>query len=667
MADTPDRPVYTRADLDTLKTLDRGGVFAALGSFDDRGMDDEAFVLAAAGLLDPGRVEALADARRDADPAAVLEAVAAAVRTSAAPPPPDLSLDDRQRELADAAMINRFCFYDEWHQLPADIDWDFNPGTKHWSMDLNRFSFLAPLTRACHVTGDPRYARKAVDLMLDWIAKADWSRCFTGTPYVFGSYLNEAIHCQAWANCVWSLASADRIEPMDLLRIVKSLHDQLAYLEIVTAGHQGNWPTIGYRGILGTLGPLPLLGDRDRFVDHCVEGLAEQIDQQVLPDGVQDELTPHYHLVVVGNLLDATVNLRRLGRHLHPRTRATLGKMVRYVQQTALPDGSGQVAFNDSDPDVAPTDTLRRLEAEGLGDLIAPQADLGPELFPYAGVAILRQRGDEGDLYLAFDGGPYGRAHQHEDMLGFELFAYGRRFIGDPGRHLYDWSEVSFLTYLQSTKAHSTIRIDGAGQHAAGRRDTWVPTAPSPVAWSVGDREVRAAASYTLGYGQDNAIDVMHHREIVFVNRRFWVVFDRVSGAGEHRIESRFQFTPCALTWDGSAARTGFDDANLLVIPLAAAPFDDVQIVEGRRDPRDGWYSSHYGRIEPAPALELQAKTPLPWTCATLLWPFTGTTPPEVTCTLDGDTLVVGGEAIGTLPVAPAWAGEAPQATGAQE
>ena len=54
---------------------------------------------------------------------------------------------------------------------------------------------------------------------------------------------------------------------------------------------------------------------------------------------------------------------------------------------------------------------------------------LGPECFPYAGVALLRQRQDCGDLYLAFDAGPYGRSHQHEDRLGLWLFAYGRNLL----------------------------------------------------------------------------------------------------------------------------------------------------------------------------------------------------------------------------------------------
>jgi hypothetical protein len=88
-------------------------------------------------------------------------------------------------------------------------------------------------------TGDTRCSRKAVALILDWIAKCDLGRCFQGTPYMFGSYLNNAIHCEAWCQCLKTLLARDQVTPIELLRALKSLHDQLAYLEIVTNGHAG--------------------------------------------------------------------------------------------------------------------------------------------------------------------------------------------------------------------------------------------------------------------------------------------------------------------------------------------------------------------------------------------------------------------------------------------
>jgi len=390
----------------------------------------------------------------------------------------------------------------------------------------------------------------------------------------------------------------------------------------------------------------------DRFTDYCVQNLKAQIAEQVLPDGVQDELTPHYHRVVVRNLLTAIRSLRTLTRELDPETMATLRKMVYYVQQTAVPDGSKQVAFNDSDPG-SPGDLRPALESLGLADFLSPPERLGAEVFPYAGVALLRQRQDRGDLYLAFDAGPFGRSHQHEDKLGFWLYAYGRSFLVDPGRHLYDSTPRSYYPYLKTTAAHSTIRIDGQGQHSAGRRGSWIAKQPLDLGWSVRDGEVRASGVYDLGYGRENAIAAVHRREIVFVRERCWVVFDVVEGEGEHLVESRFQFAAGPVRLNGAAAHTDYDDANLLlrVARPTCWPCLDIRVEQGQDNPRGGWYSDSYGKIEPAPALSLSVRTVLPWRAATLLFPYRGRQPPEVGFAFDGHAVRIQHADVGEVSV----------------
>lgn len=645
------RPACSRADLDTLKTFDRARIFDIFGSFEDRDLSDDAFILRTAALLDPDAVSGLPEAITRQDTASILDTVYHTC-VQAVPDQNVRPLSDEERQQAEDLLVHRFRFYDETHQLPLDIDWDYNPGTAHWSHDLNRFSYLAPLTRAYLATEDARFSRKAVDLILDWIAKCDIGQAFIGTPYVFGSYLNEAIHCEAWATCLHLLLPHGQVKSIELLRILKSLHDQIAYMAVVTNGHAGNWPTIGCRGILSTLAALPIFRDTVAYTDYAIRALSDQIDEQVLPDGVQDELTPHYHWCVINMLVGAVRAARRMGRDLEPQTLDVLRRMVHYARQTVVPDHSAQVAFNDSDPAVVPQ-LPDNLTDTDLGDFLSPSEVLGPELFPYAGVAFLRQPQNAGDLYLAFDGGPYGRAHQHEDKLGFWLFAYGRSFLVDPGRHLYDWSEASYLDYLKSTRAHSTILIDHQGQHSQGRPDTWVPEAPEPVVWSIDDREMRAAAVYDLGYGEENAIHVIHRREFVFVKERFWVIFDHVEGEGVRHVESRFQFAPGDLQVDGVRAYTCYDDANLLLWALPSSPYDDTHVECGRENPRGGWYSKRYGLIEPAPCLSLAATVPLPFSAATFLFPYRGAVMPDVTFAQDEDAVIVMCDEVGEVRVEP--------------
>lgn len=639
---------YSRADLPWLLTLDRQGVFTALRSFDASGLSEEEFAWKTLDLLDATRVPGLAEARTTGNLAKALELVLVACRRQSCGNTPELT--PAMHALADDALEHRFTFYDETHQLLEEIDWEFNPGTAHWGHDLNRFTYLTPLAHAFLMTGEGRYSRMAVELILDWIAKNDFAQSFSFEKYAFGSYLNLTIHAGAWSHVLAMLIDCAQVESMELLRILKSLHDHLAYLEIVTNGHAGNWPTIGCMGMLETLACFPVLRDTGRFATYCRATLATQVADQVLPDGVQDELTPHYHRVVVDNLTSACRSLRLLGMDLAPDTLSTLRKMVQYCQQAITPDGSKQLAFNDSDPSAVP-DLAHELAELGLQDFLRPVAAVDAEIYPYAGVAFLRQRQDKGDLYLAFDAGPYGRGHQHEDKLGFWLFAYGRSFLVDPGRHLYDYSPASYYEYLKSTRAHSTIMVDGKGQNSHAHPHTWIAKTPLDLGWQVTAGEIRAQGVYDLGYGTKSEIHVTHRREIVFVKERCWVVFDLLEGAGEHEIMSRFQFAPSPVLLEGTRARTNFTDANLLLWPLSSAPLSSARLEEGQEDPRAGWYSDGYNKIEPAPALSLTLHSALPVRIATLLYPYHGPVPPAVTFTFDGVNAVLGSDELGEVGV----------------
>lgn len=107
-------------------------------------------------------------------------------------------------------------------------------------------------------------------------------------------------------------------------------------------------------------------------------------------------------------------------------------------------------------------------------------------------------------------------------------------------------------------------------------------------------------------------------------------MFDTVKGDGEHHIESRFQFAPGPLLLLDNGAKTAWPDANLLVLTAGALPFSESHIEEGQEAPRGGWYSDSYGKIEPAPALSLSLRSTLPWTTATLLFPWHGAEAPNI-------------------------------------
>ncbi len=658
---------FTRADLPHLKTLSAHQIYTqALRSFDQRGMSPDTFAQHLLSILDPSKHTPSPNP---------LDALYKTTLASLPQPKIPNPITPAQLKEANEALTHKFTFYQEAHQLPESIDWDFNPGTAHWGHDLNRFTYLSPLTAAYHSTQDKRYARKAIDLILDWIAKADFSQMFTGSRYVFGSYLNNALHISIWARTVQSLLPHNILTPLELATIVKSLHDQCVYLQIVTAGHAGNWPTIGMRGMLPVIAAFPFR-DSNLLADYAVQLLHDQIADQVLPDGVQDELTSHYHSVVLANLFECIPGLTALGKSLTPQTLHTFGKMLRYWQAAVTPGAKTQIANNDSDPIVVDKhwDTAKSL---GFAHLLDDPALIGPRLYEYAGVAFLRQTARDGDLYLAFDIGPFGRSHQHEDKLSFMLHAHGKDILVDPGRHLYDNSAVSFRAHLKHTRAHSTILIDDLGQNSAAHRPTWISRTPCPVTWSTSPTLTRAGGFYDLGYGpqpqspnDQPQVHAIHHREILFVDQTFWLILDCVEAhpdhpdQKQHTIDLRFQYGPTSnpiitpLLPQSPAqpsAQTPVQvittdpDANLLLLSLPSIPFESTQIRRGQKSPDEGWYSPVYGSIQPAPNLSLKARSTFPFHCLTLLWPSKGPAPTEVALSVSPNTSPTGFPALITV------------------
>ncbi len=621
-----------RNDLDGSRERDR--VFALLRSFDDRDLSDEEFESRALALLEPPE-------------AATPEQVLIHYRDYYSAHFPSTAVGEADLAQADDILRHRFTFQGETHQLPERIDWDHNPGLAHWGCDLNRFPFLHPLCAAYLQTGERRYAEQAVRFILDWIADTDICDSFTPGPdptvwelsvksrYVWLSHLEPAIHLVAWGETLAALLPRcpDLLTAHEFLQILKSVHDQLQWLEvIIPEGGHGNGLVTGACCQLRALAYFPAFRDAGRLAEVALGRLAATLDRQVLPDGVQQELTPHYHFCVTSDLLTALEALPHLGLDPPSALRERLSGMLWYLRQTLTPDGK-QVAFNDGDGGLGGVTAeylARPLAQEILGD--RAELELTSECFPYAGVMIMRQgsrRGRE-ELYLAFDGGPFGAVHQHEDALSFWLSAYGRSLIVDPGRHRYDLSERSFYPYLQTTRAHSTLLIDDLAQNSRARPERWVAWEPLPLRWEVGENgEVIAQATYDLGYGPDS-VPVRQTRTIRFVpDPGYWVMEDLLEGEGVHDIESRFQFAPGDLVLEKGLARTTYPDANLALF-FAAQDWDEARVEKGQLEPRAGWYSDALGQIEAAPALALYARgRDLPVAVTYLLYPFQGVRVPQ--------------------------------------
>jgi len=202
--------------------------------------------------------------------------------------------------------------------------------------------------------------------------------------------------------------------------------------------------------------------EADRWLALGCRLLAQELQEQVLPDGGHFELSPMYHAIILQDLLDL-YNLQRkypgvLSPELLKALEATIQSMRCWAGVMQHPDGDIPF-FNDAGFGIAARPAQLEEYARAL--------DLPPEVQSVGGITHL---GDSG--YLRIDhqeavafldvarvGPDYIPGHAHADVLSFELSLWGKRVIVNGGTSQYGLGEER--SRQRSTAAHSAVVVDG--------------------------------------------------------------------------------------------------------------------------------------------------------------------------------------------------------------
>ncbi len=510
------------------------------------------------------------------------------------------------------------------------IDWTANPTegearTHLWNESINRHFHFRTLAEAYWQSGDEQFAREIADEILDWTASNPPLMLVSGNSLPNG--------CEAWQTLTTGIRLADTW-PTALYRCLGSsaFHDEVIWTIFksvcLQARHLVRWPTVANwltaeSNGLFTAGVLfPEFREAAEWRRTALERLYKQLDEDVYPDGMEFELAGGYNNWVVtefaGILELADLNDRRA--EMPADYLAKMEKMFNYLLLASMPNGQIP-GLNDSG-----NSDVRKLLATGY-KLFPQREDFhfvatggksgsapaqSSHALPYTGHYVMRSGWTADATYLLFDGGPYGRSHQHEDKLHFVLWSQGRQLVLDPGNFSYDRSR--WRRYVLSTAGHNTVLVDGQGQHRAGKKETHVwprpwnaPTPPANDTRWLSTREYDLAiGNYADGYGPKNEIEVLHRRRVLFVKAaNVILISDTLTPRDNaaHQYDALFHLDTAKAVVDETTRSVRTDNAGQANLALVALPGDDLSltIVQGKEDePVQGWAAGPWRPIPTA-------------------------------------------------------------------
>lgn len=528
------------------------------------------------------------------------------------------------------------------YQLGKKIDWTASPyNDREWHWGINRHHHWSILADAYWATHDEKYAREFVEQLEDWIvncpivtdgthnASPSWRTLETGIrmqetwPYVYQHFLN-----------------SPNFTPRANLLFMMSLVDHARHLEKYPT--YVNWLLMERNGLLHVSVLYPEIKESARWRKLAMESLSHELAKQVYADGFQHELTTTYHRVCIQNFREPLDTCKLNSIDFPSEYMSNLQKMYDALIYLGKPNGYVP-ATNDADAriDTVPEsgkwadirsdmiDGAKRFDRQDMLYIAADGKEGKPPVesshaFPFAGFYVMRNSWSKDSLYLIFDAGPFGAAHQHEDKLSFEAYAYGETLLYDPGR--FSYADPLYGPWIRSTAAHNTCLVDGKGQgraHQPESEKTWISSSVMGNTWVIEKGFDYVEGKYDEGYGQNLDKSVTHHRTVLFVRDRYWLIVDRFDGTNKHTVNTLFHFAQGEVEVNSetlACVTRNEGRPNLLIYP-ADSRGTKVSIIEGSDNPCQGWLSGEYNHKVPAPVADYQWTGELPAQFAYLLYP----------------------------------------------
>jgi uncharacterized heparinase superfamily protein len=462
-------------------------------------------------------------------------------------------------------------------------------------------------------------------------------------------------------NWIWAYHFFARSSEFDAEKKIMFLKSVLSHAQFVTENleYYGEFSDNHYvsnivaLAIVGIL--FPDFKPAEKWKRIGLQGVFDEIVSQVHADGVHFEGSISYHRLVLEMFVSALILCVKNGIEVPKGVWHRLEKMFEFVLHYTKPDGQvpqigdtdngrlqvlssdstmdhryllaiGAVLFQRSDFKAAAgrfsEEAFWLLGEQGLKSFDAIKNEstaVSSKAFGQGGFYFLRNQ----QHYMAVRCAPNGRRgignHSHNDALSFELYAYDKSFIVDPGTYVYT-PEPAWRNVFRSTAYHNTLMVDGEEINRISPDLFQLMNDASPVVnkWDSTQQKDFLDAEHN-GYKRLMK-PVTHRRQFYFdKTQNYWVIRDLITGNGQHALSWYFHFDAGIdlIIRNGVTVETLCNEgANLI---LQATDSQPVWL-----ELEKGWVSPSYGLKKNACVAKYWYTANLPTSITFILYPYPG-------------------------------------------
>lgn len=276
----------------------------------------------------------------------------------------------------------------------------------------------------------------------------------------------------------------------------------------------GNWQIVGCQGLFRLGALFPDLREAARWRARATEIMEAHLEQDFYRDGGHKERCWSYGWMSLKGVLmfyEAGARTGFLPAGSRGEILRSIRRAFRWFHETLTPT---QIMPAYGDGDLVRADDLLA-KAEGYLPESATRGEHGGRsifLRP-SGYAVMRDPASKAGLYLNVNFGEWGGGHTHQDLLDFNVWAFGEPVIEEVGR--FDSYDQPLNPFFRSPEAHNQIVLDHQAmdrRSATGRGVVWRQTPDTDYFGAWHD-------AYGLARIQ---------RHILFKRGEYWVIYDLI-------------------------------------------------------------------------------------------------------------------------------------------